>query len=993
MFGHAASSFEPPANKARGLGISVLLTIGLWAFSRHAHGQYCSEQFDSFPSSVWERGDQNPANGLDSWDDEPCSSRMAAAAGSGDVPNPCSSYDHNMHSFMFVEAEYGGLSTNNTNRFRLDYYVDAENNGAILYDYFFIYIEGWHDSPCPDAQDPDVTWTTHTTSDTLNAFNVHIWFNDITISLPSAFDPCFYVRVWFVFHSDSTVIDGSGAFVDDIRFCDQSDRRITPIPGGFQGGGQERCNGIDDDCDGQIDEPGAIGCTTYYRDSDGDTWGVTGDTQCRCSPSAPYTATRGGDCNDNNAQINPGATERCNSVDDNCDGTTDPPGSSGCTTYYRDNDGDTYGVTNDTRCLCSASPPYTATRGGDCNDNDRNVNPGASESCNGVDDNCDGQTDPPGTPGCTTYYRDSDADTWGATSDMRCLCTPAAPYTATRGGDCNDNNRDVNPGATERCNGIDDNCDGQIDPPGTTGCTTYYRDSDGDTWGVTGDSRCLCAPAAPYSATRSGDCVDSNPQINPGAQERCNGVDDDCDGVTDPPGSAGCTTYYRDTDGDTYGVTGDTRCLCSPSSPYTATRGGDCNDNDRNVHPGAPELCNGIDDDCDGIVDENVAMIPWYVDSDGDGYGARNSDPIQACAQPPGRVSNNTDCDDNDPNIRPGASDPCNGVDDDCDGQIDEDGLSRTWYRDSDGDEFGDRDNSVSACVQPAGYVADSTDCADNDPQIHPGAPERCNGRDDNCDGRVDEDDARPTWYRDADRDGYGDPNVSTRSCTQPTGYVADHSDCNDGNAQIHPGAIDIPDDGIDNDCQGGDARGGPVIDPDPDPDPDNDGDGFRQSVDCDDQDPQVHPGAAERCNGRDDDCDGQIDEGIQPRRWYRDSDGDGYGNPSSTTQSCSQPNGYVSNDGDCDDSDVQRHPGATERCNEVDDDCDGEVDEGACGSADADGDGVPDAQDRCPDTPRGTPVDGSGCTVEIDPFVCPLAASLMLGLSAIGLVLVRRRP
>jgi hypothetical protein len=127
----------------------------------------------------------------------------------------------------------------------------------------------------------------------------------------------------------------------------------------------------------------------------------------------------------------------------------------------------------------------------------------------------------------------------------------------------------------------------------------YYKDADKDGFGVIEDSKCLCEAKTPYTARQAGDCDDSNAQAYPGAVEVCsNNIDDNCNGQTDEAGCQGCMTYYKDQDGDGYGVTGDTLCLSKPTAPYIATRGGDCDDNDARVHPGG-SAC-GVDGDCDG---------------------------------------------------------------------------------------------------------------------------------------------------------------------------------------------------------------------------------------------------------------------------------------------------------------------------------------------------------------------------------------------------------
>jgi hypothetical protein len=125
-----------------------------------------------------------------------------------------------------------------------------------------------------------------------------------------------------------------------------------------------------------------------------------------------------------------------------------------------------------------------------------------------------------------------------------------------------------------------------------------------------------------------------------------------------------------------------------------------------------------------------------------------------------------------------------------------------TFYRDADGDGFGDPANTTSACTMPAGYSAADSDCDDASASVHPGAVEVCNGADDDCNGQVDEGLPTATLYRDADGDGHGNAAITVTSCSAPAGYVADATDCNDANAAVHPGALEFCS-AIDDDCNG----------------------------------------------------------------------------------------------------------------------------------------------------------------------------------------------
>ncbi|MEO0601814.1 MAG: putative metal-binding motif-containing protein, partial [Myxococcota bacterium] len=229
----------------------------------------------------------------------------------------------------------------------------------------------------------------------------------------------------------------------------------------------------------------------------------------------------------------------------------------------------------------------------------------------------------------------------------------------------------------------------------------------------------------------------------------------------------------------------------------------DCDDNDASVFPGATELCNAIDDDCDDAIDEGVTT-DFYVDFDEDGYGDRTDTPVAACTAPTGRVADASDCDDGDDAISPDAIELCNDVDDDCNDMVD-DGLMVDFYPDTDDDGFGDAATTpVSACAAPADHVANGMDCDDTTDAVFPGATEVCNGIDDDCVDGVDDGLVFEDWYPDTDGDGYGNAQAAPiNACSGPVDHVANGADCDDTTDTISPAKVEVCN-GIDDDCAGG---------------------------------------------------------------------------------------------------------------------------------------------------------------------------------------------
>jgi hypothetical protein len=506
--------------------------------------------------------------------------------------------------------------------------------------------------------------------------------------------------------------------------------------------------------------------------------------------------------------------------------------------------------------------------GGDCDDTDATVFPGAPELCDGQANTCGAlpadevDNDVDGAVECTV-----DAGGWDG-------------IPTKTGGDCNDADATVFPGAIERCDGQANTCgalpSNEIDDDGdgTVECTIDVGGWD----------------AVPVKV--GGDCDDTDPTVEPGAPELCDGQANAC---TSMPATE------TDDDGD-----GAVECTIDAGGwdAVPVKVGGDCDDTDATVFPGAPELCDGQTNAC-------TTLPATETDDDGDGFVECAVDSGGWDAVP---VKLGLDCDDTDATVHPSAAELCDGQANTC-------GALPSNEVDDDGDGF------VECALDAGGWDASpsksGSDCDDTDDTVHPGAPERCDGQANACG-------ALPADEIDNDGDG-------TVECLIDAGGwdavpVKVGGDCDDTDATVEPGAPELCD---------GQANACTSLPPN---EVDDDGDGFVECAvdaggwdgspvlfgnDCDDTDATVHPTAFELCDGLANACTSLPADEI-------DNDGDG------AVECTVDANGWdglpLRTGGDCDDTDATVFPGAPELCdgqanactalpaNEIDDDGDGTV-------------------------------------------------------------------
>ena len=499
----------------------------------------------------------------------------------------------------------------------------------------------------------------------------------------------------------------------------------------------------------------------FCEDTDGDTYGR--------GPACP-----GLDCDDTNARLNTISAELCDNRDNDCDGLVDEE----VATDGESCDSGSLGICQQGTLACSRGnnecvPLQTA----------------GVESCNGVDDDCDGETDenadgevltsecyggPLGTAGigiCQVGLRFCDAGAFG---------------------DCDGQ---ILPG-TEVCNGLDDDCDGLVDDGFTI--AVYFRDADGDGFGDITDPGLRTCNRPASSVTVTGDCNDANPDIKPSATENPgDDIDANCDGNE---------LCFADFDDDGYRTSTATpvatsNCLLAGYA-NAAMPAGDCDDTRASVSPGATEVvADGRDNDCDG------AEL-CFADADGDGYRseATISSANLSCSDA-GEASSAVplgDCADNDPTRHPGLADTCDDIDNDCDALVDED-VSVLTFPDLDGDGYGDATAvGTFECLLISGISTNNLDCNDAVSTAFPGGIEVTgDGIDGDCD-------TTELCYRDQDRDGYRSNTATILSftdtdCSDPGEALStmQAGDCNDQTSALNPSRPEICSDGFDNNCNG----------------------------------------------------------------------------------------------------------------------------------------------------------------------------------------------
>jgi hypothetical protein len=603
-------------------------------------------------------------------------------------------------------------------------------------------------------------------------------------------------------------------------------------------------------------------------------------------------------------------------------------------TYYADEDGDGYG--NPALSVQSETAlPGFVDNSDDCDDQDAGTHLDAAEVCDGVDNNCNGDIDEGFER--DDYYTDADGDGYGDAGDPVAAC--AQPDgTVDNPSDPNDSDEDISP---EICDGIDNDGDGEVDEALLEldfGDETFAS----DILTLSGDAQQDADEAVLSLVTTArnqrGSAMVAFPMPSDAWRisfEMFMGNGSGADGlgliILDPDesnllGESGGGLGVRGLNGytvefDTYrnGFWGD------PNENHVALI-----DNRSFLHLAINDTIPELEDT--GWMDVEIVgtadYIVVYLDGDRVLVADRPSDlPDDVMLGLSAATGSKT----ND-HLIDSLAISCPTPEDEvppCE--------MYTFYGDDDGDGYGDGDAPIEACEQPPGAVGNDLDCDDTDPMV---SEER-------------------TFYGDMDADGYGSPTDAVFSCGAPDGYVSDDTDCEDGFSSVNPGMVEACD-GLDNNCdtvvdEGLQAYFYADVDADGYGDPADAvfsceaPDGYvSDDTDCDDGFSSVNPGMEEVCDDLDNNCNDDVDEGVTMLAWL-DEDRDQHGHPLLVADVCAIGDGMADIGDDCDDRHPKVYPGAAESCDERDNDCDGDIDEGVTEVfyADVDIDSYGDSADR----------------------------------------------
>jgi hypothetical protein len=826
--------------------------------------------------------------------------------------------------------------------------------------------------------------------------------------------------------------DGDGS-PDELDDDDDGDGYVdgddcAPVEPAVHPGAIEVCNALDDDCDGTIDEPGTPDCTTWFADRDQDGVGAPSDSRCQCGPDAdgPYTAQTGDDCDDTSEGVHPGAAETCNGRDDTCDGKTDAEDPDLVPAPCEDAVGVCEGAEHPVDdCVDGAwlacsdvvylvhAPAYQAL---------------VETSCDGLDNDCDGEVDDDFSvtgPDGSTYQGVGTPCGVGACTGGSTVCT-ADQVGVTCGGPA--------PSTNELCDGLDDDCDGltDADDPDLALSANVPCESQA------GVCQGAVKPASRCSEGGWRPCIEADYQawsadFQTGVERACDGLDNDCDGAADEDFSVlGADGVVVRGPGVACGVGacagGVTECTADHLSLVCPT-----------FVAASPETCNGADDDCDGVTDafdSDLILVPCELQA---GVCAGLSKPITSCVGGAWEACGPALYKAHDPAYQAGQETSCDGLDNDCSGQVDEDfsttGPNGTVYSgvgvacgvgkcaggqtqctenqqalscstfvtisdevcnlvddDCDGktdaQESADllahdaqlcelQDGVCHGASKPAGYCQSGvwkvcdTDVYHAADAAYQAAESTCDGLDNDCDGLVDEagmagcDDQNPctddtcagtSGCQHAANlgqctSGYCEggacvawictPNlpacngqIATSCNARGNGFVAGGTNCSATGLMCSGGACvckpactgkQCGDDGCGGVC-GSCSLGSVCSDAGQCIGVDLDGDGDPDAVDCAPNDAAVHHGAPETCNGQDDDCNGETDESHPD---LGDVCTEGIGACAVSCTKICDPNAPT---GPTICNRVENFPVAEICGNGLDDDCDGQIDEGFYG-------------------------------------------------------------